>query len=280
MHPHLSGDVGENLVAVFELYTEHRVGERLDDRSLNEDRVVLGLSYGAPPGAGARARHAEIRRGDPEGYIRRAPEGNLGPENLPGTDGRTTSAGAADRRRRQPDETPRMPPRARAAKPTQPGRDQVRASPPPSEPAAGAGDRGRRRRRRCGSAGRGRGGAHRTARPPAAPGRLRGTRCRSPSAPQTRSSEIAGPPATGWRFPRISTPSRLSSWIRPGRPVPAGGRASPVPGVVENVVARCGAGARPRRRPRRPRPPSTSLPSSQTSFTPGPPPPAASRKLR
>ena len=69
MHPHLSRNVGENLVAVFELNTEHRVRERLDDRSLDEDRVVLGLSYGAPPGAGGAREARQKRKGDPEGYI-------------------------------------------------------------------------------------------------------------------------------------------------------------------------------------------------------------------
>src|SRR5262245_48461976 len=58
VHPHLPGDVREDLVAVFELDTEHGVGERLDDRPLDEDRVVLGLGYGAPPGAGAREGRA------------------------------------------------------------------------------------------------------------------------------------------------------------------------------------------------------------------------------
>ena len=33
VHSHLSGDVGQNLVAVFEFDTEHRVRERLGDRS-------------------------------------------------------------------------------------------------------------------------------------------------------------------------------------------------------------------------------------------------------
>src|SRR3954462_10565414 len=58
VHPHLSRDVGEDLVAVLELDTEHRVGEGFDDRPLDEDRVVLGLGYGTPPGVGARKRGA------------------------------------------------------------------------------------------------------------------------------------------------------------------------------------------------------------------------------
>ena len=48
-------------------------------------RIVssLGLATVHHRGLGARARHAEIRRGDLEGYIQRGPEGNLGPENPP-----------------------------------------------------------------------------------------------------------------------------------------------------------------------------------------------------
>lgn len=43
VHPHLSGDVGQNLVAVFEFDAEHRVRERLGDRSFQDDCVFLRL---------------------------------------------------------------------------------------------------------------------------------------------------------------------------------------------------------------------------------------------
>jgi len=64
VHAHLSGDMGEDFVSVFELDPKHRVGQWFDHSSLNEDRVILGLGYGAPPGVGAREKHAEILRGD------------------------------------------------------------------------------------------------------------------------------------------------------------------------------------------------------------------------
>src|SRR5680860_2563 len=43
VHPHLPGDVGEHLVPVLELDTEHGVRKRFDHRSFHQDRVVLGL---------------------------------------------------------------------------------------------------------------------------------------------------------------------------------------------------------------------------------------------
>src|SRR5687767_12264489 len=46
VHPHLPGDVCEHLVPVLELDTEHGVRERLNHRSLDQDRVVLGLRQG------------------------------------------------------------------------------------------------------------------------------------------------------------------------------------------------------------------------------------------
>src|SRR5690606_16961206 len=49
VHAHLSRDVGQHLVAVLELDPEHGVRERLDDRSLENDRVFFGLSQGCPP---------------------------------------------------------------------------------------------------------------------------------------------------------------------------------------------------------------------------------------
>src|SRR5688572_6284246 len=42
VHPKLAADVGEHAMAVLELDREHRVRERLDDRSLDFDRVSLG----------------------------------------------------------------------------------------------------------------------------------------------------------------------------------------------------------------------------------------------
>jgi len=44
MHPHLSGDVGQHFVAVFEFDAEHGVRQRLGDRSFQNDRVFFGLS--------------------------------------------------------------------------------------------------------------------------------------------------------------------------------------------------------------------------------------------
>jgi hypothetical protein len=43
MHAHLSGDVGQHFVAVFELDAKHRIRERLYDRSLEQNRVFLRL---------------------------------------------------------------------------------------------------------------------------------------------------------------------------------------------------------------------------------------------
>jgi hypothetical protein len=48
VHPHLPRDVREHLVAVLELNSEHGVGQRLDDRPLDQDRVVLGLGQDSP----------------------------------------------------------------------------------------------------------------------------------------------------------------------------------------------------------------------------------------
>ena len=43
MHTHLTGDVGQNLVARLKLDPEHGIGERFDDRSFEDDGVFLGL---------------------------------------------------------------------------------------------------------------------------------------------------------------------------------------------------------------------------------------------
>jgi hypothetical protein len=42
IHPELPGDVGQHPVAILELDREHRIGERLDDRSFDLDRISLG----------------------------------------------------------------------------------------------------------------------------------------------------------------------------------------------------------------------------------------------
>jgi hypothetical protein len=50
VHAHLPGNVGEDLVPVLEFDTEHGIGERFDDRSFDQDRVVLGFGQrGSPP---------------------------------------------------------------------------------------------------------------------------------------------------------------------------------------------------------------------------------------
>src|ERR1700730_4638388 len=43
VHAHLSRTVGEHLMPVLELYFEHGVGQRLDDRALEHDRVFFGF---------------------------------------------------------------------------------------------------------------------------------------------------------------------------------------------------------------------------------------------
>src|SRR5690606_37454449 len=46
VHAHLAGDVGQHLVAVLELDTEHRVGEGLHDGPLHDDRIFLWFRQG------------------------------------------------------------------------------------------------------------------------------------------------------------------------------------------------------------------------------------------
>src|SRR3954467_5394411 len=43
VHAHLSGAVGQHLMAVLQLDTEHGVGKGLDDDPLEHDRIFLGL---------------------------------------------------------------------------------------------------------------------------------------------------------------------------------------------------------------------------------------------
>src|SRR6266545_117776 len=49
VHPHLSRDVSQNAVPVFELHPEHGVGERLGDRSLDLDSVLLRQALPSVP---------------------------------------------------------------------------------------------------------------------------------------------------------------------------------------------------------------------------------------
>jgi hypothetical protein len=46
VHPHFSGDVGQHLVAIIEFDPKHRVRERFDNRSFEDDRVFLRLRQG------------------------------------------------------------------------------------------------------------------------------------------------------------------------------------------------------------------------------------------
>ena len=43
MHPHLSRAVRQHFVSIFELYSEHRVGQWLDHRAFEHDGIFLGL---------------------------------------------------------------------------------------------------------------------------------------------------------------------------------------------------------------------------------------------
>src|SRR5664279_4123530 len=67
VHPHLSGDVCEHLVPVFEFDPEHGVGERLDDRPFQDDRVFFGLRQGTLSTVVER-RSGQVgeHRGEPE----------------------------------------------------------------------------------------------------------------------------------------------------------------------------------------------------------------------
>jgi hypothetical protein len=44
MHPHLSGNMRQNLVAILEFNSEHGIRERFGNRSFQDDGVFLGLS--------------------------------------------------------------------------------------------------------------------------------------------------------------------------------------------------------------------------------------------
>jgi len=41
VHPHLSADVRQHFVTVFQFHSEHGVGQRFNDRALELDRAVL-----------------------------------------------------------------------------------------------------------------------------------------------------------------------------------------------------------------------------------------------
>src|SRR4029079_6579395 len=79
VHAHLPRDVREHLVAVLELYSEHGVGQWLDHCSLHEDRVVLGLCDGAPPGAGGAQKSTPKNTGQPVRLAAGIPQRKSGP---------------------------------------------------------------------------------------------------------------------------------------------------------------------------------------------------------
>jgi hypothetical protein len=58
MHAHLSGDVGQHLVAVFEFDAKHCVGEWFDDHTLQQNRIFLRLRQGILLGSVLAARTA------------------------------------------------------------------------------------------------------------------------------------------------------------------------------------------------------------------------------
>src|SRR5689334_4213054 len=65
VHSHLPGDVSKHLVPVLQLDTEHGVRQRLDHRSFDQDRVILGLGQRASPsGLEARRQTYEFRATD------------------------------------------------------------------------------------------------------------------------------------------------------------------------------------------------------------------------
>src|SRR5262245_56988265 len=45
VHPHLAGDMGQHPVAILQLHPEHRIGQGLDHRALDLDRIVLRLLW-------------------------------------------------------------------------------------------------------------------------------------------------------------------------------------------------------------------------------------------
>ena len=70
VHPHFSRDVRQHLVAVLQLYPEHCVGERFEDRAFEHDGVVFWLGQSGPLSNGdrysrdlLRTREADLGRG-------------------------------------------------------------------------------------------------------------------------------------------------------------------------------------------------------------------------
>ena len=62
VHPELAADVGQDAMAVLQLDREHRVGQRLDDRTLDFDRVFLGHRRpGSPSRTQCRPGRADTR---------------------------------------------------------------------------------------------------------------------------------------------------------------------------------------------------------------------------
>ena len=82
MHAHLAGDVGQDLVAVLQLDTEHCVGKGLDHLPLEDDRIFLGFRQGFAPtnvlvsGQG-RGRNSHLRREPTEYASAPVPVGKL-----------------------------------------------------------------------------------------------------------------------------------------------------------------------------------------------------------
>ena len=81
VHPKLAADVGKDAVAILQLDGEHRIGERLNDRTLYFDRVLLGhgrrcsLSHDEcrPKGADTRTRSVS-KTARPGKYVRATTE--------------------------------------------------------------------------------------------------------------------------------------------------------------------------------------------------------------
>src|SRR4051795_4608043 len=82
VHPHLPRDVRQHLVAVLELDPEHGVGQRFDDGPFHEDRVVLGLCDGAPPGAGGAQKSTPKNTGQPVRLAGQDPQRKSGPRRV------------------------------------------------------------------------------------------------------------------------------------------------------------------------------------------------------
>ena len=61
VHPHFSRDVRQHLVAVLELYPEHCVGERFEDRAFEHDGVVFWLGQSGPLSNGDRCSPSMLR---------------------------------------------------------------------------------------------------------------------------------------------------------------------------------------------------------------------------